>query len=147
MGKQRKPMTRIKNILQSVKYANGNIDRLNDLIAVIRSRAEKVTTGFSDAPGGGGTSDRADVIAKLIETERKQEEAVRSWCDAIEKVQALINSLTDYNERAVLEHRYINCQDWMTISYLLNFSLQHLYRIHGRALYKLSQKLRGNESF
>ena len=145
MGK-RKPMTKVKQVLQSVRYANDSIDRLKNLIEVIRSRAEKVTTGYSDAPGGGGTSDRSDVIAKLIETERRQEEAVKNWCEAIGIVQSMIGELTDVNERAVLEYRYINCADWMTISNAMHFSPQHLYRIHGRALYKLSKKMRGNES-
>ena len=142
---QRKPTAKVKRELQSVRYAQANIERLEDLIAVIRSRAEKVTTGYSDAPGC-GASDRTDVIDKLIETERKQEAAVSAWCAAIEKVQTMIDGLTDSGERAVLEYRYISCKDWLTISYALHFSLQHLYRIHGRALYKLSKKMRGNES-
>jgi hypothetical protein len=145
MGKQQKPTAKVKRVLQSVRYAQTSIERLDNLIAVIRSRAEKMTTGYSDAPGG-GTSDRTDVIAKLIETERQQKEAVRQWCTAIDDVQSLINGLTDFNERAVLEHRYINCEEWLAISFALHFSLQHLYRIHGRALYKLSKKMRGNES-
>ncbi len=145
MGKQQKPTAKVKRALQAVRYAKASIRRLDDLIAVIRSRAEKMTTGYSDAPGG-GTSDRADVIAKLIETEQQQEAAVQRWCAAISEVQALIDELPDYNERAVLEHRYINCEEWMTISFAMHFSLQHLYRLHGRALYNLSKKMRGNES-
>ena len=145
MGKQQKLTAKVKRALQSVRYAKASIERLDNLIAVIRSRAEKMTTGYSDTPGG-GNSDRTDVIAKLIETERSQKEAVQQWCAAIDEVQSLISELTDYNERAVLEHRYINCEEWMTISFAMHFSLQHLYRIHGRALYKLSKKMRGNES-
>ncbi len=147
MGKQQKPTAtaKVKRVLQSVRYAQASIRRLDDLIAEIRSRAEKMTTGYSDTPGGGNFG-RTDVIAKLIETERSQKEAVRQWCEAIDEVQSLISELTDYNERAVLEHRYINCEEWMTISFAMHFSLQHLYRIHGRALYKLSKKMRGNES-
>lgn len=139
MGKQQKPTAKVKRVLQSVRYAKISIKRLDDLIADIRSQAEKVTTGYSDAPGG-GKSDRTDVIAKLIETERKQEAAVAAWCAAIENAQAMIDGLTDCNERAVLEYRYINCEEWLTISYALHFSLPHLFRIHGRALFKLAKK-------
>lgn len=145
MGKQQKPTAKVKRALQSVRYAKASIRRLDDLIAEIRSRAEKMTTGYSDAPGG-GNSDRTDVIAKLIETERKQEAAVSAWCAAIEKVQSLINGLTDYNERAVLEYRYISCEDWITISFLMKFSLRQLHRIHGRALFRLAGKMRVKES-
>ena len=143
--KEKKPTAKVKRALQSVRYAKASIRRLDDLIAEIRSRAEKMTTGCSDAPGG-GNFDRTDVIDKLIETERKQEAAVSAWYAAIEKVQTMIDGLTDSGERAVLEYRYISCKDWLTISYALHFSLPHLYRIHGRALYKLSQKMRGNDT-
>lgn len=145
MGKQRKPMSKIKYELQSVRYANDAIERLEALMEVIRSRAEKMTTEYSNAPGG-GNSDRADVIAKLVETEQKMKLQIDRWRKAIKDVQKLIDKLTDYNERAVLEHRYINCEDWDTISFRLDFSLQHLYRIHGRALFRLAKKMRVKES-
>ena len=129
--------------MNSVHYANKSIERINNLLAVIRSRAEKVTTSYSDAPGGGHNPDsRADTIVKLVDTERQQQEAIRQWCDAIAQVQVVINWLDDYNDRSVLEHRYINCEDWITISFRLNYSVQHLYYIHGRALYRLAMLLK-----
>lgn len=143
--KKKKPTAKVKRALQSVRYAKASIRRLDDLIAEIRSRAEKVTTGYSDAPAG-GNFDRTDVIAKLIEMERSQKEAVRQWCAAIDEVQSFINELTDYNERAVLEYRYINCEEWATISFLMKFSLRQLHRIHDMALFRLAGKMRVKES-
>lgn len=128
-----------RHLLNSVKYANDNIKRINNLLKELRSRAEKVTTTYSDMPGGGHNPDsRADTIAKLVDTERKQQELIHQWCDAITQVQIVIGWLDDYNDRSVLEHRYINCEDWITISFHLNYSVQHLYYIHGRALYRLA---------
>lgn len=136
--KKQKVTAEVKHMLRAVKYANDNINRLSNLVKVIRSRAEKMTTSYNDVPSGGHNPDsRADTIAKLVDTERKQEEAIREWCAAINKVQVIISWLDDYDDRAVLEHRYINCEDWITISFHLNFSVQHLYYIHGRALYRL----------
>ncbi len=143
MDSKKKITAEARHLLNSVKYANDNIERINNLLAVIRSRAEKVTTTYSDMPGGGHNPDsRADTIAKLVDTERKQQEAVRQWCDAITQVQIVISWLDDYNDRSVLEHRYINCEDWITISFHLNYSVQHLYYIHGRALYRLAMLLK-----
>ena len=139
METKKKITAEARHLLSSVQYANKNIARINNLMAVIRSRAEKVTTSYSDAPGGGHNPDsRADTIAKLVDLERNQQEAIRKWCDAINQVQVVINWLDDYNDRSVLEHRYINCEDWLTISFHLNYSVQHLYYIHGRALYRLA---------
>lgn len=146
MDSKKKITAEARHLLNSVHYANKSIERINNLLAVIRSRAEKVTTSYSDAPGGGHNPDsRADTIAKLVDTERQQEEAIRQWCDAIAQVQVVINWLDDYNDRSVLEHRYINCEDWLTISFQLNYSVQHLYFIHGRALYRLAMLLKNNE--
>lgn len=146
MDSKKKITAEARHLLNSVHYANKSIERINNLLAVIRSRAEKVTTSYSEAPGGGHNPDsRADTIAKLVDTERQQQEAIRQWCDAIAQVQVVINWLDDYNDRSVLEHRYINCEDWLTISFQLNYSVQHLYFIHGRALYRLAMLLKNNK--
>lgn len=146
MDSKKKITAEARHLLNSVQYANKSIERINNLLAVIRSRAEKVTTSYSDAPGGGHDPDsRAKTYDKLVDTERQQQEAIRQWCDAIAQVQVVINWLDDYNDRSVLEHRYINCEDWLTISFQLNYSVQHLYFIHGRALYRLAMLLKNNK--
>lgn len=146
MDSKKKITAEARHLLNSVHYANKSIERINNLLAVIRSRAEKVTTSYSDAPGGGHDPDsRAKTYDKLVDTERQQQEAIRQWCDAIAQVQVVINWLDDYNDRSVLEHRYINCEDWLTISFQLNYSVQHLYFIHGRALYRLAILLKNNK--
>lgn len=146
MDSKKKITAEARHLLNSVHYANKSIERINNLLAVIRSRAEKVTTSYSDAPGGGHDPDsRAKTYDKLVDTERQQQEAIRQWCDAIAQVQVVINWLDDYNDRSVLEHRYINCEDWLTISFRLNYSVQHLYFIHGRALYRLAMLLKNNK--
>lgn len=146
MESKKKITAEARHLLNSVQYANKSIERINNLLAVIRSRAEKVTTSYSDAPGGGHDPDsRAKTYDKLVDTERQQQEAIRQWCDAIAQVQVVINWLDDYNDRSVLEHRYINCEDWLTISFQLNYSVQHLYFIHGRALYRLAMLLKNDK--
>ena len=146
MDSKKKITAEARHLLNSVQYANNSIERINNLLAVIRSRAEKVTTSYSDAPGGGhDPGNRAKTYDKLVDTERQQQEAIRQWCDAIAQVQVVINWLDDYNDRSVLEHRYINCEDWLTISFQLNYSVQHLYFIHGRALYRLAMLLKNNK--
>ena len=139
LDQQKKKITaEVKHMLRAVKYANKNIERINRLIQVIRSRAEKVTTSYSDVPGSHNPGSRSDTYDKLVDAERQQHAAIRQWCDAIKQVQVVISWLENYDDRAVLEHRYINCEEWLDISFALNFSVQHLYYIHGRALYRLA---------
>ena len=110
MANKEKPTADVKRMLQAVRHANTNINRISDLLKIIRSRAEKVTTSYSDTPAGGHNPDsRADTIAKLVDLERQQQQYMREWCQAIVDVQVVISWLDDPTERAVLEHRYINC--------------------------------------
>ena len=40
----------------------------------------------------------------------------------------------------VLEMRYLECMRWEEIAYRLNYSIQHVYRLHGQALLKLKDE-------
>lgn len=143
MARKSKFTEDLRKMLDAVWEANKEIGRIGRLLEVVRSRAEKTTTSFSDVPGGGHDPDsRSKTYDKLIDTEREMNAAVRDWCDAIAEVQTVLAWVEDGTERLVLEYRYINCEDWLTISFQLNYSPQHLYRIHGIALYKLAKKLK-----
>ena len=143
MEQKKKITADVKHMLRAVKYANDNIERINNLLLVIRSRAEKITTSYSDMPGAGhNPGSRSETYDKLVDTERKQQEAIRQWCQAIAEVQTIISWLDKWEERSVLEHRYINCEDWLTISLKLNYSISHLNRFHGDALLKLAKMLK-----
>lgn len=137
----------VRRMLGAVWIANKEVERLSDVIKDLRSKAEKVTTTYSDMPfGGHDPNSRSKTYDKLIDTEGKLGEAVHRWCDAIAEVQAVLSWVEDGRERLVLEYRYINCEDWLTISLRLNYSLPHLYRLHGIALYKLAMKLKKDET-
>ncbi len=143
MGKPKKKITAdVRRMLNSVWVANKEIERINRNLQILRSRAEKVTASYSDTFGGGhDPGSRAKTMDKLVDTERKMHDAIQRWCDAIAEVQVVLSWIDDEKEKLVLEYRYINCEDWITISLRLNYSVQHLYNIHGRALYRLAMLL------
>jgi len=146
MGRKKKVTEEARRLLGVVWEAQKEIDRLNNLKEKLKSQAEKVTTTYSDMPPGGhNPSSRSDTYDKLIDTENKIGEAVHRWCNAIAEVQTVLSWVEDGRERLVLEYRYVNCEDWITISFRLNYSVQHIYRIHGVALYKLAMMLKKDE--
>ena len=148
--KKQKLTTEVKRLLAVVWVANKEIERININREKTRSRAERVTTSYSDVPGGGhNPASRSDAYDRLVDLDREQHAAICKWCDAIAEVQVILSWVDDPKEKLVLEYRYINCEDWLTISFRLNYSVQYLYHLHGIALYKLAMKLkktRGNES-
>lgn len=76
----------------------------------------------------------AQISAEIDEMRSLQEEA-----------REIINSLGDSLFIALLTHRYINGRSWNYVAEAIGYSLQHTFRIHGRALYELGKKMRVKE--
>lgn len=140
--KIKKPTERLKHYLRGVWYWKNKKDLLCEKIEKLRSRAEKITTSYQDVPTFGGFSDyRQAVIDEMVDTEKKYTKAKKE-CEKKEKeIQFFIESLDgypqDYQERIVLEYRYVYFQNWQDIALRLNYSEPMIYKIHGRALLHL----------
>ena len=58
----------------------------------------------------------------------------------IKETELIISQLDDYQERLVLEYRYVDCRPWLDIAIMMNYDVRTIYRIHGRALVNLVTK-------
>lgn len=124
-----------QHYLRSAWYYEKKSAFLTDKIAVLRSKAEKITTSYQDAPSFGGFEDhRQKIIAEMVDLEREHEKA-RTLCrNKRKEVEFVISLLDNFQEKIVLEMRYLNYYDWQEIAIQLNYSIQAVYYIHGRAL-------------
>ena len=137
MDLKRIPISRMKRKLQSYRYYQLRIDSKLDQIRVLRSRMQKVTVAYHDAPGGGTGKDASELIAKMLELEtyiKADTERVRY---ALMDIQFLIDSLEDFRERNVLQLRYVEGLNWYRISEKLYMDERWVYRLHRRSLRKL----------
>lgn len=140
--KNRKPTERLKHYLRSVWYWKNKKDLLSEKIEVLRSRAEKITTSYQDVPTFGGFADhRQAVIDEMVDTQAKYTKAVQECDEKIKEIQFFIGSLDgypqDYQERIILEYRYVYFENWQDIALRLNYSERMIYKLHGRALLHL----------
>lgn len=130
----------VKRKLRAVWYCQRRIDRNNERLQRLRSKAEKITTSFSDTPGhGSGPGDRVGEYAALIvdmETSILRDSS-EMW-QTIKETELIISQLDDYQERLVLEYRYVDCRPWLDIALIMNYDVRTIYRIHGRALVNLA---------
>lgn len=134
-------IAQVKHRLRAVWYCQRRIDRNNERLRRLRAKAEKVTTSFSDTPGGGGVSDRVgDMTALIVDMQNAILEDSKQMWQTIKDTEILIDSLDDYQERLVLQLRYCDCRPWLDIALSLNFDVRTIYRIHGRALVNLVTK-------
>ena len=87
------------------------------------------------------------VIAEMVDTEKLYEEARVKCQNKLNDILFLISCVDDYQERIVLEYRYIHYYGWVDIAIRLDFSVQNVYKIHGKALLDLLKILEKMSNF
>ena len=85
-------------------------------------------------PGAHNNKDLSDLFV-LVENEKrkylkKRYLAAKAMCE----ISKCINHLQDENEKEVLIHRHILCQDWKKISKEMAYSRSTIFDIYNRAL-------------
>lgn len=80
-----------------------------------------------------------ETVMKIIETENKINKDIDKLVDMKDNARKEINKI-DGVEGMVLEMRYLECMRWEEIAYRLNYSIQHIYRIHGQALMEIKDE-------
>lgn len=130
-----KPTKRLIHYLKGAWYYQKKMDKLADEIKKLRSQAEKSTTSFQDVPVFGNFADhRQDMIADMVDKQQEYRKALQECNKRLAEIQLLIDNVEDYHQRIVLEFRYIYFDEWLDIAMRLNYSIQNVLKIHGKAL-------------
>ncbi|MEG0681338.1 MAG: DUF1492 domain-containing protein [Eubacterium sp.] len=102
-----------------------------------RIRSEKITQVVSDMPRGGKSLKVDDIIAEMMDILDKTKKKV-SESDKIKlELEIAIMGLGDGVLESLMRYRYINCLEWARIAIIMGYGERHLYKLHGKALYKL----------
>ena len=128
----------VQHYLRSAWYYQKKADFLNEKIMVLRSKAQKITTSFQDVPTFGGFADhRQQVIAEMVDTEREYRKMTQQCRNKLQEIAFFINQLESFQERIVLQMRYLYFENWQDIALRLNYEERQIYRIHGQGLMHL----------
>ena len=65
-----------------------------------------------------------------------------TFVDEKKELISIINCIPNAGERIVLEKRYLCFMPWEDIATEMNYSIQHVFRIHGEALKTVEDILR-----
>ena len=132
------PTARVKRMLDGYRYIQTRIDSNLDQIQVLRSRTQKVTTTYHDAPGGGSGTDVSDQIGKIVKLEKYVQADTDRLQAELVLVRFLIDSLDDVLQRQVLDLRYVRgWRNWDDIAEELHYSDSRVKHVHGDALKRL----------
>lgn len=78
-------------------------------------------------------------VIKMIETEEEINESIDKLVDLKNHAREKINQVEGVNG-TVLEMRYLECMSFEEIAYRLNYSIQHIHRLHGQALVEIKEQ-------
>ena len=129
----------VKERLMSYRYCLQRIDRNMELIQQLRARAEKVTTSYSQAPGGTMCDSLANAVAKIADVEKELQQDTEKLREELVLVRFMIDSLDNYEQRNVLNLKYISGYSIKRIAYKMFYTRRQTYRIHDRAIELLSR--------
>ena len=129
----------VKKVLRSYLYSQRQIDAACDEITKLDSRRKRITIQYREVHGGGGSDYTEAVIDNITGLEESIVAMTKQLQSERAKVQFWIDSLEDYRERNVLTMCYINNMQFEAIAEKLNYSLDHVKRLHGRGIGKLRE--------
>ena len=131
----------IKNKLNKVSYYKREIQRFDDLMAALISKATRVTPAYSLAPTGGNQfSDKmADFASELEELEVKRAETTKLYLKEILSVISLIDKLESDVHITVLRQRYLGGYRWSDIAIGLSYTERRVHQLHHEAIVMLTK--------
>lgn len=99
---------------------------------------------YDGLPRGTKPSSPTEAAAiMLVDSKRKRDDAWDRMQNAERKVEALIDTLDDEKQRAVLGYRYLEGMNWDEIACKMNYTERHMHRLHAEALCEIQMKLGG----
>lgn len=85
-------------------------------------------------PHGSGGSDLSGYAAKIDELLRNLEKQMNKRIELRLRISREIESMSDETESLLLRYRYIQGLKWEDIALRMDYSWQHIHKIHAKAL-------------
>lgn len=94
--------------------------------------------GSKPVPHNNGTE---NAVLRVLELEERLDKEIDRLTEKRQEIEQAVNAVPDEVQREVLTRRYLLYQKWEVIAEEMNYSVQHIFRLHGLAL----KKMRVNE--
>lgn len=124
-----------KEYLRSYQKSLKREERICEDIQELRARKMFPSCGMGDGmPHGSNQTDLSDYIVILDELMESLKQERLNGAIKRRRIEKSIQKLSDENEAEVLKLRYIKGMKWEEIALEMEYSWQHVHRIHGSAL-------------
>lgn len=124
-----------KKYLEKYRTAALKIERLKEEYNICQREMLSIKAiNYDGMPHGSSGSDLSEIIARLEKRRERIGNAYAEKLETREEIKQAIELLGNEAEKQVLFLRYISLLAWDTIADRMNYTVQHVYRIHGYAL-------------
>lgn len=125
-----------KDYLLQARYLDERITSKTQQIASLNDLATKCTSTFSDMPRNPnhGGSRLEDCIIKIIDLEDNLKKDIEKLVDLKREIMGVIKAVPNVEYQTLLEKRYLCFITWEQIAVDMNYSMQHIHRMHSSAL-------------
>ena len=125
-----------KDYLLQARYLDERITSKTQQIASLNDLATRCTSTFSDMPRNPnhGGSRLEDCIIKIIDLENSLKKDIEKLVDLKREIMGVIKAVPNVEYQTLLEKRYLCFITWEQIAVDMNYSMQHIHRMHSSAL-------------
>jgi hypothetical protein len=104
-------------------------------VASLNELATKCTSTLTGMPRNPnrGTSTMADAVGKIVDLQAEINRDIDRLVDLKREMVTLIKAVSNPEYQTLLELRYLCFKTWEQISVDMGYSIQHIYRLRGKA--------------
>lgn len=118
-----------------IRHMDGEIVRKKDRLRKLRARLTDGTAMLTGMPGGGGGENKTtERLTELVAMADEIEQSVAALAGAQRRLLEEIRKVESADLCGVLELRYIDGLRWTQIARKMGYSVDNVYKIHGKAL-------------
>lgn len=126
----------VKEYLSQAYRIDQRINSKLEQVASLRELAKKATTALSDMPRNPNKNIHSmeGIIVKIIDLENDINRDIDDLIDLKREIVTTIKRIENPVHQTLLELRYLGFKGWEHIAVEMGYSLQHIFRIHDKAL-------------
>lgn len=130
------------------KYTLGKYVMICNEIETLQAEKQSLHDGFAGVVRSGGPVSRsrksdptASVPERMEQIAAKIDRQLTRCMELRDEIEEVINRLEEPTERLLMRKRYIEGKTWEKVAVEMNYSINHIWRLHGNIL----QRMRDNE--
>ena len=125
-----------KEYLSQAYRLDQRIDSKIEQVASLNDLATKCTSTMTGMPRNpsGSTSTMADTVCKIIDLQAEINRDIDALVELKREIIGAIKAVENPEYQTLLEKRYLCFLHWEQIAVDMNYSMQHIHRMHSMAL-------------